>query len=138
MPLGRYKNPSIVVQDKLIEASKLLKRTKIKAVSFEQAVTKAGGGDFIYFDPPYYPLNNHKNFTTYTKDNFLEKEQIKLANVFKILDKKGCKLMLSNSDTDFIRELYDDFNIHVVKANRMINSDANKRGKINELIITNY
>jgi len=114
-----------------------LKNAKINTLQFYDAVKDAKKGDFIYFDPPYYPLKK-ESFTTYTKDNFLEKEQKHLLEVFSELDKKGCKVMLSNSDTPFIKGLYKDFHIGIVKATRMINCDATKRGKINEVVVTNY
>ena len=74
----------------------------------------------------------------YDLGKFLQKEQEKLKEVFEKLDKKGCKVMLSNSDTDFIKKLYKEHKISIVKASRMINCDGSKRGKINELVITNY
>lgn len=138
VPIGSYKNPDIIQEDKLKRISKLLKKVNVKVMDFEKVVNKAKKGDFIYFDPPYYPLKKGKSFTTYTKGNFLEEEQKILANVFKKLDKKGCLCMASNSDTKFIKELYKDFNIKFVKARRLINSKANGRGKINEIVITNY
>lgn len=137
VPIGSYKNPAICNEEDLREISKLLQKDDIKAAQFYEAVREAKKGDFIYFDPPYYPIKK-ESFTTYTKDNFLEKEQEKLAELFKELNKKGCKVMLSNSDTDFIKTLYEGFNINFVKAARMINCDASKRGKINEVVITNY
>lgn len=138
VPIGSYKNPSICSGEELREISKLLKNAKIEKAPFHEAIKNAKKGDFVYFDPPYYPLNKTSSFTTYTKDNFLEKEQELLAQVFKELDKKGCKVMLSNSDTDFIKKLYDGYTIKPVQATRMINSDATKRGKITEIVITNY
>lgn len=137
VPIGSYKNPTICNEEDLREISKLLQKDDIKVSRFEQAVKAAKKGDFVYFDPPYYPLKK-ESFTTYTKDNFLEKEQEELAEIFKKLDKKGCKVMLSNSDTEFIKKLYKGYNINFVKATRMINCDATKRGKINEVVITNY
>ena len=137
VPIGSYKNPSIVNEEELRQISKLLKNTDLKVANFEDCLKWAKEGDFVYFDPPYYPLNK-ASFTTYTKDKFLEEEQKKLKEVFEKLDKKGCKVMLSNSDTQFIKELYKDYNISIVKASRMINSDASKRGKINEIVVTNY
>ena len=107
-------------------------------MSFENVVNLAKKGDFVYFDPPYYPLKRGISFTTYTKDNFLEKEQRKLAETFRELDKKGCKIMLSNSDTKFTKELYKDYDINIVKATRMINSKADRRNKINEVLIKNF
>lgn len=138
VPMGAYKNPDIVQEDKLRLVSKLLKNVTIKVMSFEKVLNFAKKGDFIYFDPPYYPLKNKKSFTTYTKDSFMEKEQESLSNVFKKLDKKGCSVMLSNSDTKFIKDLYPNYNIHLVQATRMINCNGSKRGKINEVVVTNY
>jgi len=138
VPMGSYKNPSIFQEDDLREISKILKNVKILRMHFEKVLNYAKEGDFIYFDPPYYPLQKGKNFTSYTKDNFSEKDQIRLSEVFRELDKKGCKVMLSNSDTEFIKNLYKGYNIHIVKANRMINCDAAKRGPINEVVVTNY
>lgn len=137
VPIGSYKNPNIANEEDLREISKMLQKDDVKVAQFYDSVKEAKKGDFIYFDPPYYPLNRN-SFTTYTKDNFLEKEQEKLAEVFKELDKKGCKVMLSNSDTEFIKNLYKEYNINFVKATRMINADATKRGAINEVVITNY
>lgn len=138
VPMGSYKNPDIVQEERLRLVSKLLKDVKIKVMSFEKVLNIAKKNDFVYFDPPYYPLKNKKSFTTYTKNNFLEEEQEKLADVFKKLDKKGCKVMLSNSDTKFIKDLYSDYDIQLVKATRMINCDGKNRGKINEVVVTNY
>jgi len=137
VPMGSYKNPGICNERELREISKLLQKDDIKMSQFYDVVKDTKKGDFIYFDPPYYPLKK-ESFTTYTKDKFLEKEQEILKEAFNELDKKGCKVMLSNSDTPFIRELYKEYNIHVVKATRMINCDATKRGKINEVVVTNY
>ena len=137
VPMGSYKNPLICPESDLREISKFLQKDDMKVKEFYEAVKEAKEGDFIYFDPPYYPLKR-ESFTTYTKDNFLEKEQEHLAKVFKELDKKGCKVMLSNSDTDFIKNLYKEYNINFVKATRMINCDATKRGKISEIVVTNY
>ncbi len=138
VPIGSYKNPSIFNETDLMIASKLLKRAKIDKLDFRKTVQHAKKGDFIYFDPPYYPLSRTSNFTSYTKEAFLEKEQTELAEAFRELDKKGCFVMLSNSDCEFIRNLYKGFNIHVVKARRAISCIGSKRGKINELIVTNY
>jgi len=137
VPIGSYKNPSILMEKELREISKLLKKVKIKVMSFERITRQTRKGDFIYFDPPYYPLKRD-SFTTYTKGKFLEKEHKKLSKIFNKLDKKGCKVMLSNSDTPFTNELYKDYNINFVQANRMINCDGKNRGKINEIVVRNY
>jgi DNA adenine methylase len=138
VPMGSYKNPSICQEKDLKEISKLLKDVKIKVMSFEEITKLTKKNDFIYFDPPYYPLKKGQSFTIYTKGNFLEKEQKQLAEVFKKLDKKGCNVMLSNSDTKFIKDLYTDYNMTFVNANRMINCDGSKRGKIKEIVVRNY
>lgn len=138
VPMGSYKNPDIVNEEKFRLVSQLLKNVTIKVMSFEKVYALAKKEDFIYFDPPYYPLKKGKSFTTYTKDVFLEEEQKKLAEIFKKLDKKGCYVMLSNSDTKFIKDLYLDYNINFVQATRMINCDGSNRGKINEVVVTNY
>ncbi len=138
VPMGRYKNPSILMEDRLIEASELLQAVTIKLQNFDGVLNDAEKGDFVYFDPPYYPLSATANFTNYTPHNFLEEEQTRLAEVYRKLDKKGCFVMESNSDTKLINELYAGFRIEIVKARRMINSDATKRGAINEVLILNY
>lgn len=105
---------------------------------FAKAVEKAKEGDFVYFDPPYDTLDDKNSFTSYSKDEFGKEEQVRLAEVFKDLSSKGVKVMLSNHNTKFINELYKDFNIHVVEARRNINSKGTGRGKVEEVIITNY
>lgn len=138
VPIGDYKNPDIIQEDKLRSVSKLLHNVKIKVMSFEKILDYAKSGDFVYMDPPYYPLKKGRNFTSYTKNNFLDDEQKQLLNVFSKLAEKGCFCMESNSDSEFIKELYAKFKIHFVKARRLINSDSNGRGQINEVVITNY
>jgi len=139
VPFGQHKKFSFK-KGELIKASKLLKNVTIKNESFEKVLDNTKKGDFIYFDPPYYPINGTSKFTTYTKEAFLEEEQKKLAEVFKKLDKKGCKVMLSNSDTKFIKDLYKDYKKYTatVGARRFINCIAEKRGEITELVIRNY
>lgn len=138
VPMGSYKNPDIVQEDRIRQVSNLLKKVTIKVMSFEKVLDIAKKNDFVYFDPPYYPLKKGTSFTTYTKNDFLENEQKLLLDVFSKLDKKGCLVMESNSDTKFIKDLYTKYNIHFVKATRMINCNGDKRGKINEIVITNY
>lgn len=138
VPFGNYKNPTIFNEDNLLAVSGLLKNAELHTMSFEKVLNYAETNDFIYLDPPYYPLNGTSKFTSYTKDNFLEKEQKKLAEVFRELDKRGCKVMLSNSNTEFIKNLYQDYRNETVNANRFINCDGTKRGIITELVILNY
>ncbi|HJX51083.1 MAG TPA: DNA adenine methylase [Candidatus Nanoarchaeia archaeon] len=138
VPFNNSKNPLICPEIDLREISKLLQDVKIINKGFEECLKYADKNSFVYFDPPYYPLKKGKSFTTYTKGNFLEKEQKQLKEVFSKLDKKGCKVMLSNSDTDFIKGVYKNYNIRFVNANRMINCDGKGRGKIKEIVVTNY
>ena len=138
VPMGSYKNPNIIQEEKLIFISKLLKNVEIKVMSFENIISLAKKEDFIYFDPPYYPLKNKDSFTTYTRINFLEKDHEELSKIFQKLDKKDCLLMKSNSNTNFIKSLYSNYKITQVNAKRMINCDSNKRGKIKEIVIRNY
>ncbi|UUD35308.1 Dam family site-specific DNA-(adenine-N6)-methyltransferase [Mycoplasmopsis caviae] len=113
-------------------------QNQISCEDFETFCEKANKNDFIYFDPPYDVIENKNTFISYNAEIFGKDEQIRLANVFKKLDKKGIKLMLSNHNTKLVNELYKEFNINVVKAKRMINSNGDGRGDVEEVIITNY
>ena len=108
----------------------------ILSIDFEEAVKEASKGDFIYFDPPYD--SETSTFNSYTENGFGKEEQIRLAKVYKELADKGCYVMLSNHNTTLVKELYKDFNIHLIEAKRNINSNGKKRGKVEEVIITNY
>ena len=110
----------------------------ITNVDFEEAVKNAKAGDFVYFDPPYDTWEEKNSFTSYDKNAFGKEEQVRLAKVFKELSDKGVYVMLSNHNTKFINELYKGFHITVVPAKRMINSKADGRGEVEEVIITNY
>lgn len=110
---------------------------KILCTDFESAVATAKKGDFIYFDPPY-DSDTSSTFNSYTKDGFGKKEQERLFKVFKELSDRGCYVMLSNHNTTLVQALYKDFHIHVIEAKRNINSNGKKRGKVEEVIITNY
>jgi len=138
VPFGRYKNPKILDKENILAVSKLLTNTIITNCSFEKAVENAESGDFIYFDPPYHPLSITSNFTSYSNGGFTKEDQLKLRDVFKDLDKRNCFVMLSNSDTEFIREIYEEFTQKTVSAARSINCKAAGREKINELLIMNY
>ncbi|MBW4630171.1 MAG: DNA adenine methylase [Brasilonema octagenarum HA4186-MV1] len=139
VPMGRYKKPNICDSSSLRLASLALQSAEIKVRSFEHVLDDAiNEDDFVYFDPPYYPVSSTSNFTSYSRYSFHEKEQNQLREVFGELAKRGVKVMLSNSDTSFIRDLYKEFHIHTVLAGRSINSNAKKRGVINELLITSY
>jgi DNA adenine methylase len=109
---------------------------KILTGDFEEAVKEARKGDFVYFDPPYDTLND--SFTSYTKNGFDKNEQLRLFETYKMLDKKGVNVMLSNHNTPFINDLYKDYKIIVVNAKRSVNSNGKKRGNVEETIIINY
>lgn len=139
VPLGKYKNPNICPEDLLIAASKALCQAEIKQASFTEILNHAtNSNDFVYFDPPYYPISETSYFTSYTNSSFQENEQIQLRDIFVKLSERGVKVMLSNSDCEFIRNLYSSFNIYTISAARAINSNAKKRGKINEVLVTSY
>jgi len=136
-PFGKYKNPKICNEENLKLVHKVLKDVKLMNISFELCLNYAKKDDFIYFDPPYVPISESANFTSYTKSSFKKEDQIKLFNVFKELDQKGCKLLLSNSYNEFILKLYKNYQINIVYAKRAINSNPDKREEIKELLIIN-
>lgn len=142
VPMWAYKNPDFIQAKNILNTSKLLKKTKaeIKLQSFEKVVNKAQPWDFVYFDPPYDTLNETANFTSYNSSSFGREMQIKLRDVFVELDKKWVKVMLSNHNTAFIREIYKDFKqgFKVVQARRNVNSKASWRGEVEEIVVVNY
>ena len=138
VPFGNYKNPRIVDAENLINCSKLLKNTEICCADFSEILNKVKKGDFVYFDPPYVPLNETSSFTSYTKDGFDLDMQFKLRDVCDELDSKGVMFMLSNSDTKLVNELYSNYEIKKVFASRAINANGNGRGKITEVLVRNY
>lgn len=145
VPFGRYKNPSILDHSNLVSSNKILQMAEIFVTDFENIKSKLTDDFFVYFDPPYRPISPTASFTSYSKYDFTEDDQKRLAKFYGELGKNGNKLMLSNSDPKnknkndhFFETLYHEFNIIRVKANRMINCNSDKRGKINELLILNY
>ncbi|MEL4029967.1 DNA adenine methylase [Caldifermentibacillus hisashii] len=140
VPFGRYKNPNIVNEFVLRAVSHYLNNNEVKILNgdFADAVSSAKKGDFVYFDSPYDPVSETASFTGYTLGGFNKDEQIRLRDLFVDLDKRGCKVLLSNSATDFIKDLYKDYHIEIVSATRNINSIATKRGKIDEVLVMNY
>lgn len=138
VPFGHYKNPRIIDENNLLNCSELLKKTKIKCADFSEILTKVKKDDFVYFDPPYVPLNETSSFTSYTKDGFDIDMQFKLCDVCDELDSMGVKFMLSNSDTKLVNELYANYEIKKVFATRAINANADGRGKITEVLVRNY
>jgi DNA adenine methylase len=139
VPLGSYKQPSIYDPEILRACSTALKPTKIELGSFDIVLDHAKSkADFVYFDPPYHPISATSNFTSYNRYSFHEADQIRLRDTVKVLSDRGVQVMLSNSDCEFVRDLYKEFNIETIYATRNINSNPEKRGKITEVLVTNY
>lgn len=136
VPMGKYKNPAICQADLLRSVSRSLKSVAIAIQPFDAVLDYATPNDFVYFDPPYHPISATSNFTAYSRYSFDSTDQERLHDVFGQLAKRGVKVMLSNSDCPFVRELYQGFNIHTISASRTINSNAQKRGKITEVLVT--
>lgn len=146
VPFGRYAKPLICDEENIKSVSDLLQFTELRLSEYSECAHFVNDRTFVYFDPPYRPLSQTSSFTTYSTSVFSDQEQEKLAQFFLYLhNESGAKLMLSNSDPknvdpndDFFEQLYSGFKIDRVFANRMINSNASRRGKISELVITNY
>ena len=145
VPMGAYKNPKIYDKENLKNVAMALKNVKIVYADYRESKDFIDEKTFVYIDPPYRPLNLTSSFTSYTENDFSDKEQIELAEYIDVLNKKGAKIVMSNSDPknnniddNFFDELYKNYNINRVKATRMLNSNASLRGAINELLITNY
>ena len=140
VPYGRYKNPKILDERLLQDVSFYLNEADINICQgdFQSSVSKAISGDFVYFDPPYIPLNETSSFTSYTHEGFSYEEQVRLRDTFKELTERGVYAMLSNSSNPLVEELYKDFNIYFVEAQRTNGAKSSSRGKISEIIVTNY
>ncbi|MCU0565207.1 MAG: DNA adenine methylase [Oculatellaceae cyanobacterium Prado106] len=139
VPMGRYKNPSVCQADLLRSVSQTLQNVEIAIAPFDTILDRAHTAqDFVYFDPPYYPISATSSFTAYNRYAFNAEDQTRLRDTFAQLAQRGVKVMLSNSDCDFIRELYQDFPTHTISASRSINSNAQKRGKITEVLVTSF
>jgi DNA adenine methylase len=137
VPLGSYPKPSILNEEGLRRASRQLAGAQIEEKDFRMVLSVAEEGDFVYFDPPYHPRSETAYFTSYTRDSFAEEDQKDLAEVYRALDRKGCLLVLSNSDTPLVRRLYKGFRKVEVIARRNINSRADRRGPIKERLVVN-
>lgn len=145
VPIGSYKNPKILDKENILNVNKKLQNVEIIYGDYKKSADFIDENTFVYFDPPYRPINSTSNFTSYSKDSFNDEDQIELAEFFKKMDKKSAHLLLSNSDPknydlndDFFDDLYKGFNIKRVVAKRFINSDKNNRGFVYELLINNY
>lgn len=144
VPHGRYANPLICDEQTIYADSDILQRVKILCGDYSATLDYAGRDTFFYFDPPYKPLSKTSSFNSYVKEVFDDEEQIRLRNFCSYVSERGSSFVLSNSDTasqghkiDFFGTLYRDFAINRVYANRMVNANPDKRGKISELLITN-
>jgi DNA adenine methylase len=146
VPYGKYKTAAILDTNNIATVSKILQNAEITHSEYSNCYSKINEKSFVYFDPPYRPLTKTANFTTYTGMIFNDDNQIELAKFFRKIDsEKGAKLMLSNSDPTsinpkdkFFENAYRGYNIFKVTASRAVNCNGNGRGKINELLITNY
>ena len=138
VPMGSYKNPNICDSDIIYSASYALQNATILNASYIDVLKYATKDDLVYFDPPYYPLNPTSSFTSYSEFEFLDREQEELFELFSELDRKGAFVVHSNSDTEFINELYNKFDIKKIQANRFINSKGSGRGKISEVLVRNF
>jgi len=116
----------------------LLKNATLAVTDFEAAVAEAESGDFVYFDPPYVPVNATANFTSYSSDGFLLKDQERLASAMRDLKKKGVKALLSNSSTPLTEEIYSGLRLVKISAPRMVSAKSSGRGTVEELLIMNY
>lgn len=145
VPIGSYKNPKILDKENLINVNRKIQNVQIVYGDYKESESFIDSNTFVYFDPPYRPIKPTSNFTSYSKDSFIDDDQIELANFFKKMDQKSAYLLLSNSDPknydpddSFFDDLYDGFNINRVVAKRFINSDKNNRGFVYELLINNF
>lgn len=138
VPFGRYKNPGILIEGRLRGAARALQGVELQVEGFEKVLDHAQKGDLVYFDPPYMPLSVTSSFTAYTRWSFGEAEQRRLAEVFAELARRKVKVLLSNSDTPLIRDLYAGYRVITVQATRCINSKADGRRAINEVLVASF
>lgn len=138
VPFGNYKRPKIVNEEVLISCAQALKNANLFYGDFEIIKNYVNENDFVYFDPPYMPISLSSSFVNYTNKGFDINDQKRLKKFFDYLTNKNIYCMLSNSYTNFITKLYRDYHIHIVEAPRSINCKSKGRGKIKEVIITNY
>ena len=145
VPVGSYKNPTICDEENLRNLSELIQNVQFQYGDYRKSMEYVTENTFVYFDPPYRPLNMTSGFTSYTKEDFNDDNQRELATFYRELNERNAKLMLSNSNPKNINEedqffdnIYQGFNIDEIYASRMINANSNGRGKISEILVTNY
>jgi DNA adenine methylase len=136
VPFGKYKNPKICDVENLTRVSHALRSVTLRHADVFTAARDARAGDLVYFDPPYDPLSPSASFTSYTAGGFSREDQARLAGLARDLADRGVHVLLSNSDTPFIRQLYAGFRVEGVFARRAINSRADRRGPVGELLIS--
>ncbi len=145
VPVGSYKNPTICDEENLRQLSQLIRNVQFQYGDYSRSIEYVTENTFVYFDPPYRPLNVTSGFTSYTKEDFNDDNQRELATFYRELNERNAKLMLSNSnpkninkEDTFFDNIYQGFNINQIQASRMINANSNGRGKISEILVTNY
>lgn len=145
VPVGSYKNPTICDEENLRQLSQLIQNVQFRYGDYSRSMKYVTENTFVYFDPPYRPLNVTSGFTSYTKEDFNDNNQRELATFYGELNERNAKLMLSNSnpkninkEDTFFDNIYQGFNINQIQASRMINANSNGRGKISEILVTNY
>ncbi len=138
VPFGDYQNPKIVDDENISACSAALQSAEIVNEPFESIADRVTEGDFVYCDPPYVPASRTANFAGYTKEGFPDEMHRRLAEFCRVIDRKGARFLLSNSDTPLTRELYAAFHVETVEAPRAINSKADRRGRVTEILVRNY
>lgn len=138
VPLGKYVRPNVLQEERLQLASRALQQVELVCQSFDKVKRRARAGDLVYFDPPYQPLSRTASFTSYTRDDFQEEKQYALSRLFAELVERGCFVLLSNSDTPLMREFYKDYQVIEVSAPRFINSRADRRQAIGEILVVGH
>lgn len=138
VPMGRYENPEVLDEPNLRAASEALRGVSIAVADFGDVAGRAEPGDLVYFDPPYDPVSKTSSFTSYAKGGFGSSEQARLRDLARTLSGRGVRFLLSNSMTPLVRELYAEFHVETVLATRAVNSRADRRGKIEEALVSNY
>lgn len=145
VPMGNYKNPTICDEENLRNLSELIQNVQFQYGDYRRSMEYVTENTFVYFDPPYRPLNVTSGFTSYTKEDFNDDNQRELAEFYRELNEQNAKLMLSNSnpkntnkEDTFFDNIYQGFNIDEIYASRMINANSKGRGKISEILVTNY
>ncbi len=145
VPIGNYKNPTICDEENLRQLSQLIQNVQFEYGDYSRSMEYVTRNTFVYFDPPYRPLNVTSAFTSYTKEDFNDENQRELATFYGELNEQNAKLMLSNSnpkntnqDDNFFDNIYQGFHINEIHVSRMINANSNGRGKISEILVTNY